>query len=105
MTFPAVRSSAPADACPSWCATPHGDGLLNAHVLVCAEFTTRHGDVSVELEQSGDWPPVVALSIEARDLTPGDAGYTHLDADQARRLRDTLIAAVDLLVGGGMTAG
>ena len=90
-----------ADACPPWCTTPHGDGQLAAHGLVCAEFATRHGDVSVELEQSGNWPPAAALSIETRSAAPGDAGYTHLDADQARRLRDTLIAAVDLLAAFG----
>ena len=95
MAAQTVEPTGPGE-CPSWCTAPHHTGLTGVHSRVCAEFTTRHGEVSVELEQSGEWPPVIALSIATPDPAP-DAGFTHLDADQARALRDTLSSAVDLL--------
>jgi hypothetical protein len=95
-----VTRAAGPGGCPPWCTTRHGTGLLTGHSGVCVELTTRHGEVTIGLEQCGDWPPVVALSIEAPPVAaPAAAGFAHLSADEARRLCDTLMAAIDLIGG------
>jgi hypothetical protein len=50
-------------------------------VWVCTEFNARHAEVSVELEQSGGRPPVVALSVDAPSAAH-TTGVTRLSVTQ-----------------------
>jgi len=87
-------------SCRPGCTIRHGPDLLEGHGRTFAVITAAHAEVSVTVEQTGEHPPTLALSVHATDPQPHAAGFTHLSTTQARELRNALIAAVDILTSG-----
>jgi hypothetical protein len=59
-------------------------GLLEAHGRTFAVIAATHAEVSVLVEQTGEHPPLLALSVDATDPRSHAAGFTHMGAAQAR---------------------